>query len=141
MVTNINCWLRLYSAPGRNRTFVRRLTAARSAIEPPEHTEQRGGTRCCLSVRSSMGCYSHFNLGLRCKGKGLFPSTEHHESHPGIRCQHLYTRRLTPYREAIRRSARHGEKVVPFPPGLLRLHFTVQVRELLVAPLDDWIIR
>ena len=24
------------SAPGRNRTFVRRLTAARSAIEPPE---------------------------------------------------------------------------------------------------------
>ena len=32
-------------APGRNRTFVRRLTAARSAIEPPEHIEQRGETR------------------------------------------------------------------------------------------------
>ena len=34
-----------YRAPGRNRTFVRRLTAARSAIEPPEHIEQRGKTR------------------------------------------------------------------------------------------------
>ena len=30
---------------GGNRTFVRRLTAARSAIEPPEHTGQRGKTR------------------------------------------------------------------------------------------------
>ena len=39
------CWLRLYSAPGRNRTFVRRLTAARSSIEPPEHIEQREETR------------------------------------------------------------------------------------------------
>ena len=43
--TVLDCCLRLYSAPGRNRTFVRRLTAARSAIEPPERTEQRGETR------------------------------------------------------------------------------------------------
>ena len=35
-------------APGRNRTFVRRLTAARSAIEPPEHTGQRGKTLLSL---------------------------------------------------------------------------------------------
>ena len=30
------------SAPGRNRTFTRRLTVVRSAVEPPEHTAERG---------------------------------------------------------------------------------------------------
>ena len=30
------------SAPGRNRTFIRRLTVVRSAVEPLEHTAEQG---------------------------------------------------------------------------------------------------
>ena len=42
-------------APGRNRTFVRRLTAARSAIEPPEHIVQREETRCRFLHQRALG--------------------------------------------------------------------------------------
>ena len=48
-------------APGRNRTFVRRLTAARSAIEPPEHiVSKEGFAPSATLLRRQMLCTELF---------------------------------------------------------------------------------